>query len=494
MNKIISDLTPFIVILIAAFFLALIPFKVIGYGYLPPDDAFRHAAKVISGKPWNEILILRPEIKMDSHPGWHALLGFVHRVTGCDAHSLILFSIVFLFLVLMIPPVFFLRRPESWLISAGLLSIFSPPIYMRFLMGRPYILSTACLIIICLLWPRLKNRKFPVGPALALTAIIAASTWIHCAWYLYLLPITAFFLAREWRAGFIFTACAVAGILGGAALTGHPVMFLKQTIAHAMLAFGNNESEFMLVSEFRPGFADMNLALIVALIAGWQGYRGRLTRSVFDNPVFILSALCFVLVFISKRFWIDWGVPALAVWIALQFDGYPASGRDKNSWRRIPLTAILGGVLFFSVTTDVGSRWTSCRPHDYLSAENPETREWLPGPGGIIYNNDMGTFYRTFYANPHANWRYILGFEPALMPQEDLNIYREIQKKPWTYMPYYGWVKKMRPEDRMILSAPPGTPPRIPDLEWNYAALGAWIGRLPRTPPKQEKQTLNTKS
>ena len=35
-------------------------FKIISYGYLPVDDALRHAAKVVSGKDWHEIVVLRP--------------------------------------------------------------------------------------------------------------------------------------------------------------------------------------------------------------------------------------------------------------------------------------------------------------------------------------------------------------------------------------------------------------------------------------------------
>ena len=30
-----------------------IPLKIIGYGYLPGDDALRHAAKAVSGKSWS---------------------------------------------------------------------------------------------------------------------------------------------------------------------------------------------------------------------------------------------------------------------------------------------------------------------------------------------------------------------------------------------------------------------------------------------------------
>jgi len=40
------------------------------------------------------------------------------------------------------------------------------------------------------------------------------------------------------------------------------------------------------------------------------------------------------------------------------------------------------------------------------------------------------------------------------------------------------WVKKMRPEDRLIVRA--GSKPGIKELEWNMAVSGTWIGRLPR--------------
>ena len=33
--------------------LLLIPLKIIGYGYIPPDDALRHAGKAVSGKSWS---------------------------------------------------------------------------------------------------------------------------------------------------------------------------------------------------------------------------------------------------------------------------------------------------------------------------------------------------------------------------------------------------------------------------------------------------------
>ena len=49
----------------------LIPLKIISYGYLPIDDASRHAAYAVSGKPWQEILVVGPSFGMDHLWGWH---------------------------------------------------------------------------------------------------------------------------------------------------------------------------------------------------------------------------------------------------------------------------------------------------------------------------------------------------------------------------------------------------------------------------------------
>jgi len=184
--------------------------------------------------------------------------------------------------------------------------------------------------------------------------------------------------------------------------------------------------------------------------------------------------------FFSKRFWIDWGMPAIAVWMALEFDGFIGSKVDILSLRRVGLTFLLGAVAYLFLTTDADSRWSGCRSLDYLSAEDPEQKPWLPGPGGIVYSDDMTVFYQMFYKNPHADWRYILGYEPGLMPPEDLAIYRNIQRNFHTCKSFEPWVRKMKPEDRLVLRGNPEHKPKIPELEWNYTALGTWAGRLPK--------------
>ena len=93
--------------------LVVAPLRVLAQGYLPGDDALRHAAKAVGGRSWTEILLLRPEITLDSNPGWHALLGALHRFFGLGAVDLVLASVALLFVLFSLGPVLLLRRPAA---------------------------------------------------------------------------------------------------------------------------------------------------------------------------------------------------------------------------------------------------------------------------------------------------------------------------------------------------------------------------------------------
>jgi len=92
----------------------------------------------------------------------------------------------------------------------------------------------------------------------------------------------------------------------------------------------------------------------------------------------------------------------------------------------------------------------------------------------------MNVFFETFYKNPTAPWRYVLGFEPGLMLPENLAVLRKAQWNFGDSRAFAPWAQKMRPEDRLIIHATGGAVPKLPELEWNYAATEIWIGRLPR--------------
>jgi len=463
---------------------SLIVLKVIAHGFLPYDDALRHAAKAVSGKGWDEILVLRDAHMVDNHPGWHAILGVVHDFTGWAPAGLVVFSVFILFVLFTFIPVFGLERPEAWPAAFLIFAVTDVWLIERLLFGRPYIFSMAVVLLLSLMWPSMRSKKTGLLPAMALIAILVAlATWIHGSWYLFALPVAAYFAAREWRIGRALALSVACGVIGGALLTGHPYLFLKQNLVHLVLSLGDNTPTRLLVGEFQPFNGDGLTAAAVIGMMGWRAVRGRWNRNVLDNPVFILALSGWVLGFAVRRFWFDWGMPALAVWIAWEFEDVFRTSMRRYSVRRIVLAVALVSVLYLAVTNDAGGRWTHNLDTEYLSQDDPSQAEWLPGPGGIVYSDSMVIFYDTFFKNPRAPWRYILGFEAALMPAEDLAVFRKIQWNYGAYQSFEPWVRKMAPEDRLILRRPSGEEPKIPGLEWHYAASDIWIGRTPHREP-----------
>ena len=475
----LPEFIPLIIFCLAIVVIVCIPLRVMSYGFLPPDDALRHTAKVISEKSWDQILVLRPEFKMDSHPGWHAILGGIYHSLGLGQDALVFFSVTFLFTLFCMIPVFFMERPEAWLVSLLAIIVMSPYLIIRLFLGRPFIFTMAVLLILFFLWPRLKEKK-PYITMAVLTALFALSTWIHASWYLFALPVLCFFLARELRSGARLAVCALAGIIIGVSLTGHPYLFLKQTLTHMVLALSNVQAQRLLVTEFRPFDGDGVMVLLVLGMLIWRRARGKWDKAAVDNPVFILALAGWILGFVAVRFWTDWGFPAAIFWLASEFHEALGEKMKIESWHRAVFAIVVSGALFLAITADLNSRWTSNLTTEYLCQSDPKQAAWLPEPGGIIYSDDMSVFYQTFFKNPKAPWRYILGFEPAMMPAEDLAILRKIGWNFKTSKAFEPWVRKMRPEDRLILYRVSSAKPDIAGLEWYYAATNTWIGRTPR--------------
>jgi hypothetical protein len=471
----------YVLIFVACIFIAvflLISLRVISYGFIPNDDAMRHVAKAISGKDWTEILVLRPEITMDSHVGWHTILGFIHKTTGCDKDSLMVFSVVSLFFFFCIIPLFFLKRAEAWLISVLIVSVAGFPALSRIFLGRPLIFTMAVVVLLGFIWPRFKTKTIPWGPVITLTILIALATWIHCLWYMFALPVLCFFLAREWRAGFVVAICTMAGVLIGMMMTGQPIQFFYQTLGHLLHSLGDKTVSRQLVTEFQPFGGEIIMVIVVMAVLGWRAICKEWNVQAIMTPMFILALISWTLGFLVARVWTDWGVPALLVWMTFEFEEYLKKSMDSLSFKRVWLAAAVACVLFLSISSDNKSRWTQNIPIQYLSLDNPKHKEWLPEKGGIFYNTDMDIFYQTFYANPNADWRYILGFEPSMMPKEDLVVFRNIRFQRGSFQAHEPWVKKMRPEDRLVLTC--SSFPQIKELQWYQAIPDTWIGRLPK--------------
>jgi hypothetical protein len=199
------------------------------------------------------------------------------------------------------------------------------------------------------------------------------------------------------------------------------------------------------------------------------------------NPAFWLVVIGWVLGCETWRFWGDWGTPALMVLMTCDLQLIFQARFAADSFKRLGLVCGLALAAYAVTTNDVGSRWTSNLTTQYLTQDNPDVAGWLPDKGGIFYSADMTLFYQTFFKNPNGDWRYILGFEPTLMTDEDFAVYHSVRWNGGDAKAYKPWVDKMRPQDRLVIRGGRAEQPGIPQLEWNYGVSGIWIGRLPRT-------------
>jgi hypothetical protein len=231
----------------------------------------------------------------------------------------------------------------------------------------------------------------------------------------------------------------------------------------------------MLVGEFQPTRGEFATLMLLALVYLWRKTQTRAGPSLLRSPIVWLIVLGWILGLRADRCWADWGIPAVLVWLTQQFEDISFDVLPVDGAKRLAACVLVAVPLFFHSTNDVGRRYTIGLEDTFLDAADPRLRGWMPDPGGIFYSAQMELFYDTFYRNPTGGWRYILGFEPALMPEDDRKIFRRIQLHRGAIPAYGPWVEKMRPEDRLAISA--GAQPNLPQLEWRRAAGNVWIGR-----------------
>ena len=465
-----------------------IPLKIISYGYLPADDALRHAAKAVNGKPWPDILVLGPAFKIDTNYGWHLLLRQIFLRNKCDppdeardTEKLVLFSVVALFALVNWSVLPWLKRPEAWLIALTAAAL-TTDVPLRFLIGRPFILTIAGLLTILFAWQAHGSAPPKWWTVLWLAPLIAICSFVHGVWYLWMLLVAAFFLAGQFRWGLMLIAGWVAGAFLGASLTGHPFESICQALVMAHRAFGMHVTQRTLVTEFQSSSGDVLALILLGGLLILRQLAGLKARPLTSNPAFWLACLAWALSFKAVRFTEDWGWPALMVLIACDLQLLLQARFAADSFKRLALTGGLAAIAFLVITNDYNGRWTYNLTQQYLTQDNPDLNGWMPEKGGILYSSDMTIFYQTFFKNPNADWRYILGFEPALMPDEDFQVFHKIM---WNYgdaKAYEPWVKKMRPQDRLVIRGGRGSLPSSSQLEWEYGVSGIWIGRLPRLP------------
>ena len=458
----------------------LICFKILAYGFTPPGDARRHVAKPFAHKPYSEIIVMRPEYVVDHSPGWERLLGVLNRIAGWDEDELIRFSVAGLALSVLCFPLIWMRHPEAWLAAVLAQMIAIPQLMERWTQGRPYLLTEAILMALLFSWSKEQDRR-PTNWKLALTCLgFTLSVWMHGTWYLWVLLVGAFWLAQRWRAGLWLAGCWVVGTIVGALLTGRPLAFLHGAVFMAQCIYQEHVPKWLLVGEFQPSTGEFATIAMLAIFYLWRQRQNKVSPPLFSQPVVWMIAINWILGFTADRFWADWGVAAAIVWMAGEIDQAIPSLWPSASLQRLAACGCIVLPLFLFSTNDMGRRYTACLTEPFLDGGNPQLKDWMPGPGGIFYADNMQFFYNTFYKNPQGDWRYMVGFEPALMPPDDLKVYREIHRSEGNAEAYQPWIKKMRPQDRLAMTRP--GQPDLPALDWKEGAHGLWVGRLPASP------------
>ena len=471
----LSDRSIRLIVVVALWSAALLaPLRVMSRGFVPPDDALRHCARAVSGRPWQDILVMNPIFTVDSHPGWHAILESLRGATGWGTEGLVVFSVVALACAFVVIPSFFYPPMELWLASLTAVCVISPIFTWRLLLGRPFVLTMAGVCAWLIVF-----RGGVARPswrcAAGLAALTALATWAHGLWFLWALVALSIAATSGRRQTLLAASLMVIGAILGLCATGHPLSYAVQTVRHAAMAFQSPGGPSALAYEFQPMGAEQTAPLAVAAALAFLKAGGEPVMMFIRQPAFVLAGAGWSLGWISGRFWYDWGLPALAVWFALVFERL-AQRAGVTRLGRLGITGAAALLFWLVVSSDVDSRWSRYSRPAALDAKNPAHSAWLPAPGGVLYSHDMKVFYDTFYTNPTGQWRYVLGFEPAWMRPEDLAVFREIHRTQ-SFAAFTPWVRKMTDLDRLAIRHESDTPPPIPELEWGHPIPGLWVGR-----------------
>jgi hypothetical protein len=463
--------------LLSLLFLLIIPMLIISQGFVPGGDARRHVAKAFTDKPYTEIIKFGPQYTMDHSPGWEWVVKQVHVQAGMGLEGLMGFSVAILMLCVFLAPFPWIRRPEAWLAALMAMLVAIPELMTRLSQARPFLITEGVLIAILMTWGRKEEVK-PSALKLTFTTIgIGLSVWMHGAWYLWALPLMAFAIAQAWNRMLWLGGCIGAGCIAGAMLTGRPYEFLRQAILMVARITHEHLPQWMLVGEFRPSYGEYATVMLIGGVLLWRRLVDSEREDLLKNPIFCMIILCWILGFKGDRFWADWGTAAALVWLAIQFEAILDKSCSANSSRSLLITILLGLPLMMDASNDLDRRYTINLTEPFLEATDSKLKDWMPGRSGIFYSAQMGFFYNTFYKNPNADWRYVLGMEPAMMTDEDLEILRKIQWNGYIPQAYQLWVDRMKPQDRLELES--YSKPNLPSLEWYNAVGNVWIGKLP---------------
>jgi len=454
----------------------LIPLKIASLGYAPPDDALRHVAFAVDDRTWSEVLLLNPEInpEMDSHPGWHGMLKWLHHTLGFSAEDLVIFSFCITLIGFALAGFAFSGSPVAWLLTCLLAMLVEGGLFFRLLLGRPFAVSIMALIALLFIWLREKPLKIWVEALITGLFLIITISVHPTVWYMWAAPGFVLLICGKYRSLMISIAVLPFAMVAAALITGSWYNVFIFPIYVILNSFG---SDYLLVThlvtEFQPSGAPIFAIIAVAGLLTIKHFKGHRIRDEFRQVDFVLMLLMWVLGLKILRFWADWGVPAFMVWSCRQFIrlGFDQLPKPRET---LIMTAGVAAALYLNITADIGGRYTQALKSPLLTKPVEEYRHLLPEDGGILYCTDMQVFYRLYYRLPNAGFRFTTGFEPGMLPPEDLRTLRAIQFNDGLLDAYKPWLDKMTNKDRVLLYY--RGRPEWPGMKFDQFYT-AWVGR-----------------
>jgi hypothetical protein len=430
----------------------------------------------VDGRNWNEVILLNPEFRpeMDSHPGWHRLLRQVHLSTGWSPDALVDFSVVLAFLIFTLGGLVAFGNPPAWFLACAAMSVVEPGLFQKLLLGRPLFFSMTALAVMLCLWTRPRPVRWWFEAMAAFSAFTIAMVMHPSVWYLWALVFPPLIVCRRWRSLLLAAVALVMAIAAASLVNGWyntllvPLLILK----HALLqgsTMGTN-----LVSELQPSGGSYLSLVVVMLFLTAKFLRGANLRAEIFQVDFCLMLLAWAMGLFVGRFWVEWGLPAMAVWMSRQIrDGLALklSGLPRR-WETIGLFGMAAGIFYLGLTADTAGRYTQTIRTPLLMAPIEDFASELPQDGGVLYSANMGVFYDIYHRMPQAKFKFSTAFEPGIMPPEDLKVLRAFQSFG-LLRDYKPWFEKMTGKDRIVLYGPK---PEWPKMEFHQFYNG-WIGR-----------------
>ena len=465
-----------IIILLVAFF--IVPYRIICLGFMPTDDANRHVAFSVTDKNWADVLEIEPSLSADHNAGWHYVLKKIHKYFGLNKEALLITVMISLFLIFNITGSLLSPNIASWTIVLLLMFIFNRVIVVRLLIGRPFVVSSVVTLILFKLWFIESKKPISIGCKYLVSIIfITLAVWLHGTWYTFLLLPIALLLAGKIKKSLELSFIVLLSTVIGAYLTGEFEQFLHFHYAATLNIFTEKIYNWQLVTEFAEGNIYTAWLFPTSIIIILLIYSKKLClNELSKDPLFIMILLCWMLSIKVARFWIDWGIIALMFWlsykISLLIEDMQSVKKNYLRWTLFLFT------VFSFVIIIPNSSWNNQNERKSFSVDftKPQFAEYKPLDGGIIYNDSMTHFYYQYYADPEGKYKYVLGFEPAIMPQADRKTFREIIYSLFHYSSYKPWVDKLTEKDRIF--AYNDISPYYPQLDWIKAGTHLWIGKI----------------